>query len=170
MSTRWYAAATQPASEMYAMENLINQAYEAFLPLVSRTVKRRRRLISETIALFPGYIFIKFDQEIDRWRSINGTRGIRRLLTTNAETPMAIEPGVIERLILQSRNGGFEEIAGTIVRNFKPGSKLQITDGPFKDQEGHCIEADILNVTVFLSLLGREVRVSVPVSYVSSAA
>ncbi len=170
MSARWFAAATQPSSELYALENLVNQAYEAFLPLVSRTVKRRARLISETIALFPGYVFIRFDQEIDRWRSINGTRGIRRLLCTNAETPMAIEPGVIERLIVQSRNGGFEEIAGDIVRKFTPGSHIHITDGPFKDQDGQCVGADIQNVVVFLSLLGRDVKVSIPVSYVSSAA
>jgi hypothetical protein len=48
--------------------------------------------------VFPGYIFVSFNSERDRWRSINGKLGVGRLIATQRQ-PVRVPRGVVEALI-----------------------------------------------------------------------
>ena len=48
--------------------------------------------------VFPGYIFVSFNSERDRWRSINGKLGVGRLIATQQQ-PVRVPRGVVEALI-----------------------------------------------------------------------
>lgn len=167
---RWYVAQTQARAEMVAMQNLMNQEFEAFLPLAHRRIKRRRKLVEDSVPLYPGYVFIRFDTELHRWRSINGTRGIQRLMTDANEHPRSIPVGLIEKLIVRSHNGEFDEIAGVVKFSFRAGSHLTITDGPLSGFEGVCIDALVDQVRILLDIFGRKTEVRIPVGSVECAA
>jgi len=74
----WYAVQTHYKRESEARRELENQSYDVYLPLVRNDA---RNVVSP---LIEGYLFVR---ECDRWRSINGTRGVQRVLLNNPETP-----------------------------------------------------------------------------------
>jgi transcription antitermination factor NusG len=80
-SERWYVATTLPRKEHFAAANLTNQNYRSFLPLHLETRRRARQFRTVLAPVFPRYIFIILDVGRLRWRSVNGTLGVQRLIT-----------------------------------------------------------------------------------------
>lgn len=164
---RWYAAYTQPQAETWAAQQLRHQDFDVFLPLCRRLRRHARR--SETVLrpLFPRYLFIGLDAERQRWRSVNGTRGVVHLVR-RGDQPAAIPAGVIEAL------QGRADLSGAVpldaLAAFEPGQKLLVTDGPFAGHAGrfNSLTAN-QRVVLLLDLLGRGVEVAVPLLHVDAA-
>jgi len=74
------------------------------LPFFSQFYQAGR---TETIwaPLFPGYLFIILDLTRDRWRSVNGTYGVDRLLTRASATE-PVPHGPVEQLLLVANAAG----------------------------------------------------------------
>ena len=79
-----------------AEQNLARQSFEAFFPSVLIRYSRVH-VIKEP--LFRGYGFVRFDCEVDRWLSINSTRGVIRLLPRHHEVPDPMREGFVESMI-----------------------------------------------------------------------
>ena len=62
----WYVAQTPRHRE-----KLVEQQLDAF-PRFRETVRHARQLRNVIAPVFPDYIFVSFNSERDRWRSING--------------------------------------------------------------------------------------------------
>jgi len=77
---RWYVAAVQPGREDSAERHLARQGFATFAPRHLRTVRHARRAMTRKVPLFPGYLFVALDLARDRWRSVNGTFGVRGLV------------------------------------------------------------------------------------------
>src|SRR6185437_17046763 len=77
---RWYVARTLPQRELRAAQQLANQGFRSFLPRYWKNRRHARKMETISVPLFPRYIFTILDQGRDRWRSINGTFGVDRLL------------------------------------------------------------------------------------------
>ena len=158
---RWYAVNTQPHQEARADENLRRQGFYSWLPQFRRLRRHARRTDHVLAPLFPGYLFVRLDPEIERWRSINGTFGVVRLLC-NGDTPLAVPDGLVEE-IMQRRDG-----SGIVVlppRRIAVGEAVRIAVGPFADLEGLFQEMSGRDRVVLLfNLLGRKVRASVPLA------
>lgn len=169
MSALWFAARTRPKSEKLADHELRNQHYETFLPLINRKLISRRKPVVHQEPLYPSYIFIRFNPEIDPWWAINSTRGIKRLLTYDSMRPRPIGDGIVEELIAQSRAGGFEEIAGYVRKAFNPGVQLKIKSGPFESQTVTCLQDAVDQVLVFFNCFNREIRLNVDPANLSAA-
>jgi len=156
---RWYAVNTQAHQEARADENLRRQGFDSWLPRFRRQRKHARRIDHVLAPLFPGYLFVRLDPEIERWRSINGTFGVVRLLC-NGDAPLAVPDGLVEE-IMQRRDG-----CGTVVlppRSLAFGKVVRVVAGPFADLEGLVQEMPGRDRVVLLfNLLGRKVRASVP--------
>ena len=76
----WYVAATHSSREPIAAANLERQGFRVmWLRFLAQRVVRGRAIIEER-GLFPSYLFVSLDLTVDRWASINSTRGVRRLL------------------------------------------------------------------------------------------
>lgn len=165
-SARWYVVHTQPASEERAAMHLGTQGYTVFCPRFRKTVRHARKSMSKLSALFPGYLFVKLDPSRDRWRSINGTRGVIRLLTLGDRLQPA-PAGIVENLQAQADSHGvFAPLPALSV-----GQRVRIADGPLTNLVGTLQRMDGADrVQVLLDLLGRSVPATLQSAMLDPAA
>lgn len=158
----WYVVATKPNGECTALANLVKQGFAPYLPQI-RTVRRHARRVEQVRRpLFPGYIFVSLDPQTARWRSINGTFGVRHILTNNG-VPQAITGGFVEALMAREEGGviDLQEPA------FAAGDVVQVLDGPFAEQVGQIVSADQAGrVRLLLNLMGGDVASTLPADMV----
>ncbi len=95
---RWYAVAVKPGQELGAARHLERQGFQTFTPSIVKTVRHARRRMERRVALFPGYLFVRFDIGQCAWRSINGTLGVRSLVMAG-ERPLPAPRGLVESFI-----------------------------------------------------------------------
>lgn len=156
-TSRWYVAATISKYEQVAEEHLARQSFKVLLPWIIEASGRRE-------LRFPGYILIAFDAESDRWRSINGTRGIRGLLF--GEKPSPLPRGVAESIPLIEAFGLIAESG----RPFVPGDQVIIRRGPFEGHTGKIAKTGAERVQILISLLSRQVPLYVSPRQIEHAA
>jgi transcriptional antiterminator RfaH len=153
---RWYAVQSQPRREQLALLHLARQGFEAFCPMVSRVGKVGRAPRPAQTPFFPGYLFVRLDLEQQRWRSINGTIGVMRLVAFGSGgRPAPLPEGFVERLQELDRGGALP------ADELKAGDRVRVIGGPLDDVCG-VLEASSgqERVTILLTLLGQETRVS----------
>jgi transcription antitermination factor NusG len=154
---RWYVAMTLPRKERLAVANLQNQNYRSFLPLQLVTSRHARRFTTDLAPVFPRYLFVILDIGQHRWRSVNGTLGVQRLIA-DGDRPLAVVPGVVETLLLSSDQRG--------VLNYQSdelavGDRIQLLAGPFAGSLGMLQRLNGNGrVQLLLDLLGGPVRVT----------
>lgn len=164
----WYAVHTQPMAELRAAANLRRQSYETYLPLYRRRRSHARRVELVERPLFPRYLFVRFDLEVDRWRPILGTFGVSGLVRIG-DTPLPVPDSVVDALQRGEAERCFDESLEP-ARKFTVGVGIRVLAGPFADLVGKFQGlADAERVVVLLDLLGREVRVRLPARAVAAA-
>ena len=152
-SPRWYVVHTQPCSEDRASIRLTAQGYHVFCPRLRKTVRHARKSESKLVPLFPGYLFLKLDKARARWRAVNGTRGVIRLLA-QGDIPQTVPAGIVEEL--KSHVDMHDALVWTPPLSI--GQRVRITEGPFEDFMGTLQRLDGPDrVLVLLDLLGRSV-------------
>ena len=163
---RWHVVQTQPLQERRAVQHLQRQDYHIFWPSYRRTIRHARRSSVTLVPLFPGYLFLRLEASHDRWRRINGTRGVVRLLT-QGDVPQVLPHGVIEALQAEAGPDGIMNRQVSL----HVGETVRILQGPFTDLPGRLERLDAAGrVCVLLDLLGRSVRVDLSRDAVSPAA
>lgn len=161
---RWFVAHTQAQGEARAACNLERQGFTTFVPRYRKRRRHARRVDTVCAALFPGYVFINFDVERARWRSVNGTFGVRHLVCLG-NRPAALAEGIVEEIKTREDEDGLVRLDPA---PFTRGQRLRIVDGPFYDTAGLFAEmADRDRVVILLNLLGRQLRVPVPLNAVT---
>ena len=162
---RWYAVQTQPHRELRAKGQLENQAYEVFLPRRLKTVRHARKLTNVAAPFFPRYLFIRLDLTQHRWRSVNGTFGVTRLIM-QGDMPQPVPCGVVETMIASVDASGFLCLG----ENLKIGSKVRLLAGPFAEQLGILDRLDDSGrVRVLLEIMGATVPVQLERKIVTAA-
>jgi transcriptional antiterminator RfaH len=164
--SRWYVVQTQPQSEGRAEINLRRQGFETYLPRYERMRRHARR--SEMVArpLFPRYLFVALDIARERWRSIQSTFGVCRLVLAG-EHPAVLPDGIIEEI--RGREGHSGYVALGLPAGVGVGSPVRLIDGIFAECQGVLERiADERRVTILLRLLGGEVRVFVPAASIGT--
>jgi transcriptional antiterminator RfaH len=165
--TTWFAVYTQPHKELLAVQHLRNQNFEVYLPQYQKLSRRAGKAPGIVAApLFPRYLFAGIDTGTQRWRSVNGTRGVIGLVMFG-DTPIPVPEAVIAEI--RSR----EDETGYIRLNppgFRRGQALRIVEGPMADTEALFEEAvDGDRAILLISLLGRMVRTKMPLRQVQAA-
>jgi transcriptional antiterminator RfaH len=151
-------ARTLAQRELQASKQLVNQGFRVFVPRYWKNRRHARKVETVSLALFPRYIFVILDRTKDRWRSINGTIGVDRLLTYGGE-PEPVPPGVVETLITAADPEGNVQFHF----NLKEGQAIKVIAGPFADLVGQLERLDDNGrVRVLLALMGGSVRVALP--------
>jgi transcriptional antiterminator RfaH len=157
---RWYVVHTQPNREGRADLNLRRQGFATYLPRYARRRRHARRHEVVTRPLFPRYIFVALDVARDRWRAINSTFGVNRLVLAGEE-PLPVPDAIVDEI--RAREDGDGLVALGLPAGVGPGSPVRLIDGIFADARGVLERiADDRRVAILLELLGREVRVFVP--------
>ena len=166
MTNRWHVAHTAPCAEEKAAYHLRRQNFHVYLPYNRKRRRHARRTDWVNKALFPTYLFIEMDPEMTQWRCINSTVGIRRLVS-QGERPAPVPCGVVEDIIAHEDDTGLVRMDRMIP--FREGEAVQIATGAFSDRIGLFEDlSDDDRVTVLLDLLGRQVRVRVPLANVEA--
>ncbi len=164
---RWYVVQTQPNGEAKAAENLRRQGYDIYLPRYLKRRRHARKVDFVARPLFPRYMFVAFDVATQRWRSIQSTSGVSRLVT-NGDEPAAVPEGVVPSLRTREDAKGFVSLDAAPA--FAPGDKVRVLAGAFMDNAGLFNGmADHDRVTILLEMLGRQVRVVLDADLVAAA-
>lgn len=166
MTRSWSVARTHAHKEILASTALGQQGYGVVCPMTLKTVRRSRRLVDRRVPLFPGYVFIALEGAPEGWRAINSTRGVRSLLTTAEGRPSRLPTGFVEDVLARTADDGVVVSRADLT----PGQRVRIRSGAFADLVGQVAELDPPGrVRVLLTLMAREVRVSVPATVVERA-
>lgn len=148
-------------AELQAEENLLRQGFQPFNPKIKEQKVQRGAIVTRVKPFIPGYIFVRFDPQEDRWRSINGTRGVKKLFCSDPETPSRVRDGVMQ-LILDQCDGDYVRQAGVdeiLSRLLPVGSQVVFTEGPFEGYRGKVLLSHVQRLDVILTIFGRPQRV-----------
>ncbi|MCP4317497.1 MAG: transcription antiterminator NusG [Hyphomicrobiales bacterium] len=160
---RWYVAATLPNRENLARQQLGNQGFKTFFPKRLKTIRHARKSMNRIVSFFPGYLFVSLDLKADRWRSVNGTIGVRSLIM-GRESPLAAPNGVVEQLQQMTDKDGFLRLRDEL----KPGDQIRILNGPMADMVGELDRLDGKHrARVLLDMLHSKVHMVVPIENMS---
>jgi transcriptional antiterminator RfaH len=117
----WYLIKTKPRQENVAIKNLENQKYVTYCPTVTINNKH--------VVLFPGYIFIHLDNKNENWSPIRSTKGVVNFVRFGLN--FAKVPDTVIEFIKANQLISIEKLKN--LNKFKPGDKVQIIDGVFKN-------------------------------------
>ena len=144
----WFVVATTPRKEAQAAFNLIAQGFRIFLPQMRGTVRHARRVHMVLTPLFPAYLFLDASSA-GRWRSINGTFGVKHVIADN-NGPIAVERGFVEALKRRADDSGVVDFSSELI----PGDRVEVLAGPLARQIGTLANLGSRGrVTVLLELL-----------------
>ena len=153
----WYVAYTQPKRERVAVDNLMRQGFEAYLPLHPTFQKSKRESFSGFEPMFPRYIFFKPDagQSISVARS---TRGVAFVLS------FGCQPAILKDEVLATIRD-FECRCRLLdvhqLSPFRAGAKVRLTGEDLFGIEGFVTSVSNKRVSILIELLGDYRKMSV---------
>lgn len=154
----WYVVQLKPNAELVAKRNLLQQGMQIFAPFEEVAARRSGKLVSACKALFPGYLFVSFDQDAVRWRTVNSTTGVSRLVSFADDRPAQVPLGLISSLMRRC------DPSGRLVPPcfLHGGDIVRVVNGPFTDFIGTVEQiAPDRRIWVLLDILGKSTRVAV---------
>lgn len=165
---QWYAVHSQPNAELRAAEHLGRQGFHSYVPTYLKQRRHARRVDTVRAPFFPRYLFVSLDVAQQRWRAVNSTVGVTRLVGQGL-LPTPVLPGVVEEIKRREGPDGLLQIAPAAAR-FVKGDAVRITEGAFEACQGLFLAlTDKDRVAVLLDLLGRKVRVVMGAGIVEAA-
>jgi transcriptional antiterminator RfaH len=167
LHSRWFVAHTHPHAEGKATAHLNRQGFEIYFPRYLKRRRHARRIETVVAPLFPRYLFVAIDLDVQRWRSIYSTIGVSRLVC-NGDDPTPVPDGIVEALRKREDANGFIKLDSR--QPFRAGDKIRVLDGAFSSCLG-LFEgmAERERVAILLDLLGRKVRVVLDADLVAAA-
>jgi transcriptional antiterminator RfaH len=157
----WFCIQTHPKHEHLAAAHLNKVTeVEAFFPRIRFNRSTRRGLVLVTEALFPGYLFVRFDWDCS-FRQVQSSPGVRDIVHFGDNWPV-----ISENIIRELR-----EIVGitemhTIVPEFFPGDTVRFTDGNLRGLRG--VVSRVMpgqkRVEVLMDLLGRQTGIELAIT------
>jgi transcriptional antiterminator RfaH len=149
----WYLAQLKPNSARIAERNLKRQNFETFLPMEEVTKRTREKFSTLTRPLFPGYIFVALDKAAGRWRSVNATQGITRLVSFGSD-PAQVPDAIMTQLMQDAEPQAETE-------TFLPGDSVRVLSGPFTDFVAQIQGiAPEQRVWALMEIMGQQTRVA----------
>src|SRR5437899_3747970 len=127
----WYAIQTKPNKERSVQAALDEVGIEVYCPRIRVPHRKMQRRSWKEAALFPGYLFARFDFARDypllRWRP-----GLVRVVMSGV-TPLAVTDATLASVRQMEK----EDVRGLLrpVR-WKPGTRVRVVQGPFAGFEG----------------------------------
>jgi transcriptional antiterminator NusG len=161
---RWYAIHTYSGFEENVAENLklrietMDMDEKIFNILVPKEkkikIKNGKRRVTEE-KIFPGYVLVEMIVTDDSWYVVRNTPSVTGFIGAGT-TPTPIAPEEIESLM-----GRIKADEPDFTIDLSVDDPVQISDGPFKGQQGKVSEVDQQRgkVKVLVSVFGRETPV-----------
>ncbi len=154
----WYLVHTKPRQEACALQNLEQQGYDCYLPLLASEKLIKGAVTRLAEPLFPRYLFIRLDtsDSAKSWSPIRSTRGVSKLVSFGNQ-PAKVSDELVDLIRARETSGELAE-----KRLFNPGETIRVVDGPFAGLE--CIFQSIdgtQRVMILIELMSKPVRMAV---------
>jgi transcriptional antiterminator RfaH len=166
MADGWFCLRAQPKHEHIAAAHLKKMAdVEVFLPRIRFQRPTRQGLVWVTEALFPNYLFARFDWK-HSLRQVQAARGVSGVVHFGERWPQ-IEAGVIAEL--QAACGADE--LHFIANELCPGDAVLIADGAMRGLLAVVSRAMPAQqrVAVLMEFLGQQTTIEVPLKFIVKA-
>ena len=146
---KWYLIKTKPKQEKKAKQNLENQGYIAFFPIA--------KINNRLVALFPSYLFVELNEKTQNFSPIYSTKGVSYFVKFGLN--FAKVPTSVIKFIKANQHITTEKLIN--LDKFKPGDKVQISEGAFKNYMAifKCYKSDE-RVILLMNLLGNQQSLS----------
>jgi transcriptional antiterminator RfaH len=159
MSPKWFCLRTQSKREHIAAEHVRQlPGIETFLPRIRFQRKTSRGPVWFTEALFPGYLFARFDLA-EQLRQIHHANGVRGVVHFGDRWP-----AIADEAIAELRQLAGDEQVCVVNELFSPGEEVEVAAGAFRGWSA--VVTRVLpareRVLVLLDFLGRQTCVEVP--------
>lgn len=158
----WVLVYTKANEETKAYQNIRQQGFETFLPLISSSNKESNNSLKP---LFPRYLFVEIDLTLKNWNLINSSYGVSKIVKFS-DIFTSIPDSIIQRIKNKlDRKGVYKQEISTM--EFQKGDKVLIKEGAFSGLEAIFIEKRPKDrVRLFLNLLNTQVNTEMPNSSV----
>jgi len=140
----WFVVQTHSRQEARAAIELARQEFHTYLPIL------------HSKPMFPRYLFVRFNREMDNWGVIRSTRGCIDLLR-NGFLPIAVREEVIETI-----RSYMPPIDHTEPHKFITGEVICVTDGAFTGFQGLFVSDHKERVKCLLEIFGGKREVEIP--------
>jgi transcriptional antiterminator RfaH len=112
---------------MRALENLVRQGYETFLPLIEVERIQRGKLLKNREPLFPRYLFLHLEEGNDNWGPIRSTMGVAGLVRFGQAY------AVVSNEVLDAVRDRTQDVKKAL---FEAGDSIRVVSGPLLGLEG----------------------------------
>lgn len=149
---RWHCVQAERGRETEVRDRLEDQGFGAFLPqIIALRPVRPGVQVAAAVPAFPGYLFARFDPRADQWRPILYTRGVKGLISSAPERPVAIPDAQIGVLLA----AGYDRpiAADPVPELIDVGARVRVVEGPFAGTDGVCLWDDAKRVRLLMDLL-----------------
>lgn len=163
----WYLVYSKPRAETQARLNLTRQGFTTYLPLVRQTRRQRGRRVVRVEPLFPRYLFVQLDPQVDNWSPIRSTLGVSNLVRFGGEA-VPVPDDLVEVLLARGDEQGIHLLPPL---EFTQGERVRVKEGPLMGYEGIFIARSARErVLLLLDIVGgAKGRVNVDASHVERA-
>ena len=155
----WYAVQTKPRQEHIATEHLLRQGFECYLPRAWNPSQRVPSQNPRIEPLFPRYLFVLADTDVQSISAVNYTRGVSKLVrfgTRLVEVPDWVINGLRRATDAVS---GLVDMEQPVLG---PGDHVEVFAGAFAGLKAIFQTDDgPSRAILLLNLLGRENTISV---------
>ncbi|ATX82018.1 transcriptional antiterminator RfaH [Mariprofundus ferrinatatus] len=168
MPKQWFAVRTKPRKESVARDQLENQGFEVYLPLVNRRITHARKVSWQPRPFFSGYLFVHLGVDERRWSSIRSTVGVLAPVSFGSFYP-PIPDSAIGMLQSSQDENGFIAISGTPRAPFASGEAVRLRDSSLKGLEGVFVEMrGDDRALILLDWMQKKIRVETTIDNLSS--
>ena len=156
---QWFLIYTKPRQEERAKENLENQGFETFLPMIAYEKIKQPKLYSLK-PMFPRYLFTKFNVE-KNWVHIKSTRGVSHMVVFG-DNLTEVPNSVMDYLKSKVDDNDVLKLQ-TTRKTFQKGDELVIKQGVFQGKDATFLSmSGKERVRVLLSLMNRIMITDLP--------
>jgi len=129
----WAVARAFPLREEKAITSLEEIGLKSYLPICLLKMSASGRSINRKLALFPGYVFFKIEEQ---WREIFQLKNVNGLLMCG-DKPSPIKDEIIYEIKNREDKDGFIVVDAPPQRKyFRKGQKVRVNKGAFFSFEG----------------------------------
>ncbi len=159
----WFCLKSQPKHEHIAEAHLRQTStVDVFLPRIRFKRATRQGMAWVTEALFPGYLFARFDWR-ESLRLVQHSRGVRGVVHFGERWPAIPEDVILE---LQQAIGATG--LRIIPAEFVPGDEVKLVEGAMRGLRA--VVARVLpgreRIAVLMEFLGRQTMIEVPLNFI----
>ncbi len=160
---KWYAIYTKSRAEKKVLERILEEGYEAYVPIIEQIRLWSDRKKKVKVVLIKSYVFVHVEQHLlNRILNIAGT--VRVL--THLGKPAVIRDFEIENLKLLCKGGAKIDIVASL-ENIKVGDRIEVESGTLMGLKGRCVKIKgKKRVLVEIESLDNHLLVDIPAQYI----